>query len=503
MAFIKAKDFLSFGIENTEGLYIGKTEAEGENKKGQGLREYYEDYLGIDNEFINGKFIFTGRKGVGKSAFVKYLCNAAEDNPDDIYVSVVRNDKIDYEKILQSVPDEVGNKDQLIFEWIVLTKFVQLIIAHGQGKYTKEFEALTKFEEKNSGIASVDKWMTMEENRRNGWTVNFSELLKAFPLAFSKEFNRSSMRAPFYALIPALRNIIVKMLGFDVCKDVNFIIVFDDLDIHFEMSNIDHKKRLMELIRVAKNYNTDYLPKQEQRVLLMLRDDIARQLDGIAPDKNKIFSSYEYNLNWYKSDTGLSVEQSKLRQFINKRILIAFQKKGISCDTTDPWKSLVNDNPCYEYKNKTAFKYILDHTFYRPRDLVAFFDELDKTSFRLPMSPADVKQRLKKYFSWSLVEISDELSNTFTSDEIKLILKLFETMAENYKTEYLVIQDFIKTHNLPESTFDTLFEYNLIIPKDDQDYQYFSYRERPFISHKERYSYCLPQCIYKHYNSKA
>lgn len=500
MAFIKSTTINNLLGNTTKGLYIGKTEAEGENIVGQGLREYYEDYLGMNDEFTKGKFIFTGRKGVGKSAFVKHLSNAAEDDGSEIQCSVVTNDKIDFEKILQAVPDDAGNKDQLIYEWIILTQFVKLIIKHGEGKYTNEFQALEKFEQKNSGLADVDKWMVREENHRNGLTVNFSDLLKVFPFAFSKEFNKSSMRAPFYALIPPLREIVVKMFGFPVCDGLNFIVIFDDLDINFQLTNEDHKSRLLNLIRVTKQYNTAYLPKTDQRVVLMLRDDISRQLMGVGPDKTKMFSSYEYNMNWYKSNIGLSDEDTILRKFINKRIGIAFEKVGKTYDRQDPWKSLVDETSCDAYRGKSAFKYILDYTFYRPRDLVAFFKDIEKKSFAVPLNASDINKQLMDYMAWCMDEIGDELSNTFSPSEIMNIFHVFERMSDNSKTGYADIVSMINDYNLPQYTFDTLLAYNYIIPKDDQDNQFFSYRERKNLKHKESFFYVLPKCIYKYYN---
>ena len=98
-----------FSSNTTKGLYIGKVEAEGENNPGQGLKEYYEDYLNINNALAEGKFIIVGRKGVGKSAYVKHLCdNSSLEN--EILCDVVKNDNISLHKILQLMPNEIENK---------------------------------------------------------------------------------------------------------------------------------------------------------------------------------------------------------------------------------------------------------------------------------------------------------------------------------------------------------------------------------------------------------
>lgn len=71
--FIKSVPISGSNGKTTKGLYLGNPEAEGENNPNQGLKEFYEDYLQIDNAIAQGRFIIVGRKGVGKSA--SYTCS--------------------------------------------------------------------------------------------------------------------------------------------------------------------------------------------------------------------------------------------------------------------------------------------------------------------------------------------------------------------------------------------------------------------------------------------
>ena len=500
MSFIKHSNFFNFDKSTTKSIYLGKPEAEGEIVPGQGLVEYYQDYLHIDDAFMNGCFIITGRKGVGKSAYVKHLLdNAGEEN--ELYCDVITNDKIDLEKLIQSVPDAVGNKDEIIYEWIILTRFVKLLLQKKSAKYSDGYSSLQKFESKNSGIANVEKWMTMEEHQQNGWTVNFSELWKAFPFAFNKQLQHKSMRAPFYSLIHPLREIVTKMLTYEIYKNNNFILLFDDLDVKFKLRDETHKERLMSLLRITKQYNTQVIPIQEARVMVMLRDDIALQLEGVAPDKNKTFSSYEYNLNWFNSDYKLNEEQTSLRKFINRRIEISFRKLGIDFNEQDPWSSLVNNTPCYAYNYKTAFKFILDCTFYRPRDLIALFKDINTRNYKIPLQPNDVKTLLRSYVEWNASEIKDELSNLYSSREIESLFHIFEAVAStSIPMHYNDILELLFTEGLNEGDFEKMIEYNFLIPKDGNERQYFSYRERPRVNKKENYVYRLPKCLYIYFH---
>ena len=482
----------------TRWVSLGKTEAEGEK---DGLKKYYDDILHISDAIYDGKFIITGRKGVGKSAYVQYLMNNS-GHEKDLFCKVITNDAIDLEKIIQSVPEGVGNRDEIVYEWIILTGFVQLILQSEIGKYTNEYNSLGKFQKKNSGLVDVEKWMVLEENVKDGYSVNFSSLLiKGFSTFFSKDFSQKTMRATFYKLIHPLREILAKMFGFQVYENCDFVLIFDDLDVNFNLNDINHKRRLLSLLRITKRYNTQIFTNKNVRVLNMLRDDISAQLDGVSPDKNKAFSSYEYNLNWYDFDKNGQETDTGLRKFINKRIKFAFDDLKIPYDRIDPWQTLVQNDASEAYRGKTAFKYILDFTFYRPRDLVALFRNISDKYYKMPLSPQDIKTLIKEYLPWNIAEIKDELSNLYNTMEFEKIFHVFRTMAvPNSQWTYSSILEIFTNEGLLEKDFNKMVEYNFIIPKSETNYQYFSYREKPRISRADNYFYCLPKCIYEYYN---
>ena len=502
MSFITSKK--NSGSRNTtRGLYLGTTEAEGEINPGQGLKEYYEDYLEIDEEFSAGKFIITGRKGVGKSAYVKHLCdNSSLDN--GLLCSLVKYNTKTLEKIIQGIPDEISDKYCVLHEWIILSEMVKLLLKNTNASSSKGYDAIRKFSEKNSGILDITKWMTVSREYSTSFEVSFYDLFKWMPGKFGKSLKTSQMRAPFYCLIPSLRNVVSEMLSYEVCKDIKFVVIFDDLDIGFNLNNDQHKTELMDLIRLARDYNTRYFPNLNSRVLLMLRDDIAMYLDGIASDKNKIFSSYEYNLNWYDSDKDLSEEQSHLRAFINRRISIGFEKLGLEYNHSDAWSSLVDEGYSGVYSSKSAFKYVIDCTFYRPRDLVALFKDIGKCNYTIPIDPDNMKTLISKYAHWNAMEIKDELSNLFSRNDIESIFGLLRRISdsrEGFSYDEIIAE--IGRLHLREDAFAILLDYCLIVPMDKQEYFYYSYREKIRLEHEQDYRYKLSKALYIHFKPQT
>ena len=84
----------------TKDFYFGAPEAEGENMKGCSLTDYFEDYLDILGDLQKGKFIFVGRKGVGKSAIAKFIKDKS-DKSEDSFATILRVSDLKLEKHIQ------------------------------------------------------------------------------------------------------------------------------------------------------------------------------------------------------------------------------------------------------------------------------------------------------------------------------------------------------------------------------------------------------------------
>ena len=139
-----------FGVSNTtKGLYLGTPEAEGEIREGQCLLDFFEDYMNVLGDITTEKFIISGRKGAGKSAIVKYLRdNSSEDK--EMYSATVKPTDVDLEKAIQLSSEVEGDHYSQLYEWIILTKFVKMLLETYDVRSTPEYRALQQFQNKNS-----------------------------------------------------------------------------------------------------------------------------------------------------------------------------------------------------------------------------------------------------------------------------------------------------------------------------------------------------------------
>lgn len=487
---------------STKRFYFGAPEAEGENRRGYSLLDYFEDYLEVLDQLEQSKFIFTGRKGAGKSAIAKFI----KDNSDksvDSYASLLRISDFEVEKYIQEtdIPNE-----QLLFEWLILVNIIKLIVKCGTSQYTAQFSKLKKFIENNSGMVSIDKYQFSEGLRKTGGEVSFGVLTHMFGGILKNHFDVKVTKAPFYKLIPALKDIVRTVLEFPVNKDIEYWLLFDDLDIGFEPNRERDNDRIMNLLRVAKEYNNEVFLNTQTRILVFLREDIKKVITSKYPDSAKIFSSYEVNINWYNHSLHVSNEsENPLKRLVDKRIEVNLKNNLIDFKGNS-WDNLF-ENHLYEFGGKSSFKYVLDHTFYRPRDLITILSIISHNDYTLPISLKNLRKIIEKYIGINVNEIKSELSLLFSESDKGIIFgRIFPFIADPRQRNltYHKLIDSVEGYGLSVSskfTIDSLIDYSLIIFKNQEGELFFNYRENSDIDrYSNRLYVTLPKCIYHYYN---
>lgn len=469
----------------THGLNLGKPEAEAER---QYMLEYFEDYFNIQQAIDNGCFIITGRKGAGKSAYAVWMQQNASSGSND-FCSLIKKDDFDLELIINSLPDK-DVRFGAFFEWVILVRLVKLILESEIGACLKQIRAIKKFYERNTGYVNIDKYRIAEIVSNS--EVNFAPLKSSFGV-FNRFFGTKLIKAPFYQMVTPLKDIVIEVLQMPIFKDVKFNVLFDDLDVKLKLSREQDKVMLLDLIRIARRYNTDYLVNTTGRILIFLRDDIGDRLSFTDADKNKIFSSYEYCINWYEHDIAIKDEKSVLlRKFINKRIALAFKKVGYQYDKEDPWVSFVSE----EGNQKSSFKYILDHTFYLPRDFITIFKNISSKNMSLPLSHKDINILLREYAPVKKSEIEDELFTIIDDKKtIDILFNVLYKIGEQGDISYEKLISLLSDYQLNEQHFFIMLDHSLLVRVDANGYLFFNYREQDITQSADQYEYTIPRFL--------
>lgn len=486
--------------DNTGSLYFGQPEAESENVVGQGLVDYFEDYLGILSEMMVGKFLFVGRKGTGKSAIAKYIKDQS-DKSEDSFACILRMSDIVIEKIVQQDDKE---HEYALLEWLILLNLTKLIVKSGSAKYTNEFGKLEKFLERNTGSVEVDQKELIERLTTKKGEVSFDVLRHCFGGIINKSFQSKEQSAPYYKMITPLKEILKWLFETEDVKRREYWILVDDLDVGYRLEDDNDNDKLMDLIRIVRVFNTEVL-NEKCKILVFVREDICKHIVNKYNDSAKIIQSNNIPINWYLPPAEIKNEDDvPLKRLADRRIKIAFEKTGKAiASNKSPWDCLIEEN--YSY-NGSSFKFILDHTFYRPRDIVTFLDAVRIGKYPIPLSYYNVKRALTKYIDLTINEIKSELSLYFNENEKNILFNdVFPYIHDYYislpRLEIRLKEDFGFTKDAKD-TVNILLEYALIGLMDDRNRCFFNFREHtiPEGADINRYNVILPKCIYIYYN---
>lgn len=470
----------------TKNFFIGTPEAEGETTYNSriNLGEIFGDYLNVFPELDSEKFIITGRKGAGKSAIAEYIYYTAKDEPNT-FCDFIKTRDIDLNKVVQIGKDEgLPIEEKLLFEWIILTKLIKLFTEDQSVQKIKEFKDLKIFLERNSGLVDIKNYEISEIVRNNSLQVNIEYFKRVFTALYKKDIGIKEHKAPFYKILKPLQEVVVKLLKENVTSTNEYHLIFDDLDIGFKESNLSSIENLTNIIRVVKDYNIDIFGKNnlKAKIIILLRDDLKRIIVKHNADSAKIFSSYEIPLVWYEHEKFRTNENLvSLKKLINRRIEINFVKENMNYNSNDAWSSLFVDDNQY---NGSSFKYLIDYTFFRPRDLILMFKPLPNNTFKIPLTFQNSKTLINSYVEEVVLELKNELSASFSESDISKIFIALKNLKHRQPLTNIEISNEFERVGL---TYDNemailhLFDYSIIGNIDLSDSItkiYFKHRER-------------------------
>jgi hypothetical protein len=480
---------------DTSNFFLGAPEAEGESTINSRMKldEVFDDYLEIFPELEHEKFIISGRKGSGKSAIGEHIFSLSLSEPTT-FVELIKKGDINLEEVIQ-IGDSQGHiiTKELFFEWVILIKLIKLITQNQALLGEKEIKLLKEFLKKNSGFVDIRGYELKEIITKKGFELNIESFRRFFAYRFSKTFDLKGEKAPFYKLIPHLRETVLSLLKSPANGENEYILIFDDLDVGFKVSNPEHIISILNLLRVSKNYNLNFFGKNgiSAKIILLLRDDIADVLSSQDADTYKMLSTYGIPLIWYKHQL-YKVDENllMLKKFINKRIEINFKKNNLQFNDLDPWSSLIDPN---DYYTNSSFKYVVDHTFYRPRDLILFFKPLAEFKFTIPLKKENLNSLLGRYCVSLVEELKNELTAHFNSREIIEILRALQRISHMENFSYEILLDELSpviNSTTPESAIEILFNLSMI-GNEDPNYnqnlrKYFKHYQEEHVTVKLR-----------------
>ena len=462
-------------MRTTRGFIIGVVEAEGEaHNNSILLNDVFVDYPDLFWHLDNGKFIILGRKGMGKSAVGEYLVSTMKDEPNK-FATMVSHHKIELEKLIQeSYQEHSIDNHSALFKWVILTQILNLMAENENINHFPEMKTLKNFLSRNRGFVGIDKYEIYDYETAKGFSINI-EYFRRLCSKLGLEIKEKGNKAIYYKLLPNLEQTLITLMKKD--SDNDYLLIIDDLDIGYK-NRTENNDMLVDLLRVVKYYNNEVFAKNNlsTRIFVLLRDDISKHIMNYA-DTAKILNSYAVTLRWYQKND--NENDLLLKQFINKRIEHNFKRLSMSYNPSDPWSDFIERSKKGE--QKSSFKYILDQTFYRPRDLVLFFKDIGSKDIPLPISHQDVSNLVGLYSKEMINEIRNELSSQLSEKEIDDVLKILYGHSgknDQFSYEELITELQKAEFYNPVGIVEMLFDYSLIGNRNEKGEFNFKFRER-------------------------
>lgn len=344
-------------------------------------------------------FILIGRKGVGKSAFSAKIQSLSKKS-DNLYAIPMNLNDFEFSTFSKtSIDADVSGTQKYKTSWdfLLLLSIYKILFNTLQ---------ITEIDEVNDIIFLLDK---MGFSLDSGFKSDVSKLSKLkvgvsilkFDAEFEKEFNIQPR-----SYLERLSVMVEKMLDVLTRVEMNerqISIIIDGFD-----DILRYKKNKMEivasLIRSA-DYINDMLMRYNKKIkiLLLIREDLITMVTD--PDLNKIIHDGAITISWSK-------RLDELKQLVDLR----FEMAGISeADAKRCWKNMFPN----KIKGKDSWDYALEHTLYKPRDILQFLKYCQREyPDNQKLSLSEMQNVLKIYSNqYFIEEMKNELSG-FVDDQL-------------------------------------------------------------------------------------
>lgn len=446
-------------------------------------------------KIINSKYwLLLGRKGTGKTAIYKYLEKSEPSSVNDnIVVSLNFKDYPwpAHKLYKESISGELSAY-QKSWRFLFFVKLISRLVEIKENKsesLSKELKWARKYIEKVFGnpdpsimevlfskLARIKKLagpgIELDEISFDVGEVSFDDV------ADNKEL-QSTLRSNAFTLLSYFEKIFKDNVG-----DKKFLIILDQLDENWLSGEIDeYSKVLINLINVCRNIGTDDTLKKSLKVIPFLRTDIYETLR--FNDKNKLYQDSAIVIAW---------DNDSLDTMFLERVK-KYKPSDVELDLSKKSDSLFEAS--FVRQGTPPFKYITRRSFFRPRDVITYFNNIRKKHSPNKSGLYTTTELYDAAYDASVSvynEIIDEWSNQFP--EIESLFSVLQTI----QVETFIFSEFESKYKLefPNATdgdlrkhLNFLFDNSIIGQKKQGRWEYQSSLpnlkmniEKPFRTHQ-------------------
>lgn len=368
---------------------------------------FYDPNKTLDKLLNTWKYILSGRKGVGKSAFNARICYLAE-HENAIWAKGLLLNDFEYSTFAKaSCEGDVNGTKKYFDAWNFLILF-QIY------KYLYEEIKVTEIDEFSKIVALLSRMGFPIESTFKNVVANVSKLklganVGVFDAEYEVEFGHKPIS--FTERMSAVVDKMIQVLK-TVYLNKKLYLLIDGVDDILRLKK-NQLEILSSLIRSIDTINTKFIQdKVDVKLILFIRDDILNLVND--PDMNKIKRDARINLSWCDNINGL-------KEIVELRLAINADKNK------ERWYEIFPK----ELKNKSSWEEVLTYTLYKPRDVLQFLticQECYPQKSKLIYS--EVNNVLKRYSrDYFIEEMKNELSGYINDEIINVLPAVFQRIG--------------------------------------------------------------------------
>lgn len=427
---------------NFDEYIFGYSDAETEYTRSPKIfEEAFYDPKEIVDKLIDGhEFMLIGRKGVGKTAFSAKIRNLAQSD-SNLYAEQISLSNFEFDLFYNMGNDTLKGtqKFKSVWDLTLIIQIFRMLNKNFNFQEIEDFNRVIEFLEVNGLLHGKNINATVISLSKRSFDLNL-KMLK-----FSSQYECKKNNYANTELIENLIDVLSKMYY----NNNKIRIIIDGLDDILRYTQ-DNLSILAGLIRSINEINLKLSNYEIPiKIILLAREDILSSITD--PDFNKIRRDGGIVLNWNNRN-------DELKNLVNLR----FKISGIpEHKINGHWNELFPSR----IKNKDSWLYVLEFTLNKPRDILQFLTQCQKTfpnKTRLSFSELDtvLVDYSTEYF---LEEMKNELAGFFEDSTINCIPEIMQKNGGgdfSYSEFKEVVESFlgIKDDSYCKKLILTLFE---------------------------------------------
>ena len=369
------------------------------------LAQAFEDHDVYIKVRSHEKYVVLGRKGSGKTAIYKKIVGLNQDN-----VFSIGHTFSDYPWHHHAKQKEVGVPEEFCYrqswEYLINITLAKILLSLDatqpwSDQALSEMATLETFVTDTYGSTTPDLGTIFSPTRKlklrgelaiNWSVVNAKIGAEAVPIEYLPLIVQEVNRTLLYSIRACLN------------PDIDYFVCFDELDLGFSLDAADYKHRLIGLLLAARRINNMALEGGKQlSVVIFLRDDIYEMLH--FEDKNKITDLASAQIEWDVGSNSPSLKALMERRF---HVVLGIPQTGA-------WNQVFDETQRMTGK-QSKYDHILDRTFYRPRDIIRFCNDIltahraNNVTQSQIFSNKDIIESRRSYSEYLLRELDDEIA---------------------------------------------------------------------------------------------